>query len=290
MVNINQSLKSAFKSIESHASSLVSTAKNTFKDIESHASSYLSNVKGAISSAIKSNINAEVLGSFAEKLIASKLEKIKRKLENKIRHIDKSISSYIKMIEKTFGVFTLAFGTHAKCEYPPHLLQDPYITGYYYVTVDPPSSIVKQVKFDTLKFRQKLGFLCKDMQLPTLTMNHVEKIGYGGVKQQVVSNIDYERSVTLTFYDTYNLEVYKFFKAWFLSIVDLKTGLHLYENQSDFKTSIVVVHADPKMSAIDLDVFIGAHPSQLPLVSQSRDPSIKEIQVTFQFDMWLPTR
>jgi len=272
MVNINQSLKNAFKSAESYASNFVSTAKDMFSNL------------------VNPEVNAEILGTFAENLLSTKLEEIKSKLENKIQRIDKSFSTYIKMIESNFGVFTVAFSGNGECDYPPHLLQDPYITGYYYVTIDPPSSIVKQVKFDTVKFRQKLGFLCRETQLPTLTMNHVEKVGYGGVKQQVVANVDYERTVSLTFYDTYNLEVYKFFKAWFLSISDLKTGLHLYKNQSDFKTSIVVVHADPKMTTIDLDVFVGAHPSQLPLVSQSRDLAIREIQVTFQFDMWLPTK
>ena len=271
MVNLNKALK---------------TAHNT---IERYATGFLESIEDFISEVTKPETSAEILGTFAEHLLHSKLEKIKQQLESKIAKIDKTFESVIRTLEANFGLLPALYGGK-ECTYPPHLLQDPYITGFYFVTIVPPTTIINQVKFNSLKFRQKLGFLCRDVQLPTIIINHVEKQGYGGTKQQIVSNVDYDKTISLTFYDTYDLEIHKFFKAWALSIVDTKTGMHTYKYQTDFKSTVVVVHADPKFNAIDLDVFVGAHPSQVPLISQSRDNTIREAQITMTFDLWSTTR
>jgi len=230
--------------------------------------------------------------SFIQSHTEQIFQNLTSKVESKLANLDRTLQSHIQTLDKLFGtnvlnIFKSDRSTQhtSTCNYSKFLLQDPYITGYFFVVFALPNTLKKQLQIDV---SHTLGYLCKDVSQPTLTVNSIEQHGYGQVVCNIPTNVTYDRQITMTFYDTYHLAISQFFTTWILSMHDTRTGLPLYKDQSDFKASCLVIHFNPAFKKILINAYIGIYPSSLPQINQARDSiSIKETQVTFTFDQFL---
>ena len=275
-------LNTTLKKVESKISSTITSFK---KDLTHKSwSSTFSLIK---ESALKIGL------AYEEKLLKHQLSQYMSLVESKLVNLDRSISSHLATLDKMFGTNVLKTllgpeqsGSSVECNYSKFLLQDPYITGYFYVAFTLPDNLARNLN---MNIGNTIGYLCKEVNEPTLNVNSAERHGFGQVVQNVPVNVTYEEQTTMTFYDTYNLAINQFFKAWIYTIHDTRTGLPLYKAQSDFKGSCIIIHFNPAFKKIMVNAFIGIYPTSLPLTNQSRDNiGIKETQVTFTFDQFLP--
>jgi len=165
----------------------------------------------------------------------------------------------------------------------PYLELDPYITGTFFVFIYFPEFLVEKSK---INISNLCGFLAKSYDLPQIQIETTQKTGFGRSQISVPSVRNYDRTLTITFYDTYNLAVQKIFETWINGIIDMRSGMHNYSNLSDIKGVITILSYTPSMNqVVDAKTFLGVYPTSIPLVSQTRDNiNIREVQVTFAYD------
>jgi hypothetical protein len=224
--------------------------------------------------------------SIGQKLLEPKLNELSQQLLQKFQNIDRTVSSHLKTLNTIFDAMQKYFGKTEKDQcYTPFDLQDPFITGYFYVAIDIPQALRNKISTDA----SRLGLYCREVTGASININIAERKGLGQTKTHIPTYSDFDRSLNLVFYDTYNAGLSFVFKTWALMVADLKTGLHLYKSISDIKGNAIVVHLAPNAEYLYIDFYQGILPNTVPTLQQSRDNiSIKEVQVSFMVVNFIP--
>jgi hypothetical protein len=261
---------------------------NSLKKLQNEFCSSLSkfrnfdfSVKGVTRFLVKQTTKS-LINKFVPKEAQNVLSNITSTIKSFLNEGKTSFNEVFSFLNHMFGFGPESFD-HNKLN--KFLLKDPYHTGFFYVVLRFPRLLQDYVS----DMGHKLGFLCKEVNAIDLTLNTTEKPGLGQTKSFIPINLDYARQLNMIFYDIHNLAVQQLFKAWVLLPIDLKTGLHLYETLSDIKGSAIVIHMSPRFKQVTAEAYLGLMATQVSTVSQSRDIALREVPVTFTFDLYVPS-
>ena len=280
-------LKSA---INSFTSDITSSVKSIANDITSNVKSFTNDI-GSFASNFANNFTQQV-PSILNQIENFAIDFALDKLQSYIDKVDKTLFGYVQAYDrilKQFGGFDLllqAFSQQAQCEVPPDFLYDPHISGYFYFIFSTPKCMSKYVPENTNRF---IGFLAIDVGNSTSQIETSHLTGIGKKVNSMPTARSIDNTLTVTYYDVYNLSVSQFFHRWQDCIIEPRYGLHMYKSLDDFKTSAVVIHQH-NTDRVVMDGYFGLYPVSVPTLEQSKsNVGITQKTITFSYDKLLPS-
>lgn len=174
---------------------------------------------------------------------------------------------------------------------------DYLVSGYFFFRLN---KIPKALEAESIDFISKTTALCVGVGLPDITLNYSERMGLGGVKTTIPTNIDQATTFEFRFLeiqpsspDSYPL-LYLLAK-WQNSIRNYFTGTadaDVARSANDYKGAAIFVATDPSVNTPVLSIqLLGIMPNTNPLSGYTADVTTNdyvEFSVTFAVDRVLP--
>lgn len=256
----------------------------------------ISNEFTGLKTTLSSFFNQENLNLVANRLVETGLNQLQNYVESQITHVfselvtkfDNDIRKIVSRLNSVitfpniFDVLGVGLGP-TKLPENPFIDFDPNITGIFFVFIMFPDKLVRE---SPTNLSNLCGFLAKSVTDINQTITTSTRKGIGNTQLTIPKTMEYDRTITVTFYDTYELSIYQIFKTWMNLVIDQRSGFHNYRNFQEIKGTITVVHYTPSMKKqIQVNSYLGVFPTSIPALEEDRsNVTIREIPITFAFD------